>query len=99
MPIDSHSSELSRRRFLSKSIGMLGSMAIANAGIYAIGSAFKELDGSLVAGAKCNNYTRTYGSLAACSSGCPNYCSNQGNGCSMNVCDTQAAPVYYCECN
>jgi len=43
----------SRRSFLSKLGASAGSLMLANAGVYAIGSAFKSLDGSMVAGAKC----------------------------------------------
>lgn len=32
----------------------MAALAAANVGVYVIGSAFKELDGSMVAGAKCS---------------------------------------------
>lgn len=41
-----------RRELLSMVLSFSATMAIANTGIYLIGTAFKELDGSLVAGAK-----------------------------------------------
>ncbi len=44
---------LSRRNFLSRGGKSLALLAAANVGVYVIGSAFKNLDGSLVAGAKC----------------------------------------------
>lgn len=47
--------ELSRRNFLFLGAKSLAAFAAANVGVYAIGVAVKELDGSLVAGAKtCN---------------------------------------------
>lgn len=46
--------DLSRRNFLFQGGKSLALLASANVGVYVIGSAFKELDGSLVAGAKCD---------------------------------------------
>jgi hypothetical protein len=46
-----------RRNFLFGATKSLAKLAVASAGVYAIGSAFKSLDGSMVAGAKfctCN---------------------------------------------
>jgi hypothetical protein len=43
---------LSRRNFLFGVSKSLASLAVASAGVYVVGSAFKSLDGSLVAGAK-----------------------------------------------
>jgi hypothetical protein len=42
----------SRRKFILNGFKAAGILATANVGVYAIGSAFKELDGSMVAGAK-----------------------------------------------
>jgi len=42
----------SRRKFLFNSGKSLAALAAANVGVYAVGSVFKKLDGSLVAGAK-----------------------------------------------
>lgn len=44
----------SRRAFLKKGFNLAVTMVAANAAVYVVGSAFKELDGSLVAGAKCS---------------------------------------------
>jgi hypothetical protein len=41
-----------RRDFLLKGASFFAKFAVANAGLYVVGSAFKSLDGSLVAGAK-----------------------------------------------
>lgn len=46
----------SRRNFLLSSGKSLATFAAANVGVYVIGSAFKNLDGSLVAGAKCADF-------------------------------------------
>ena len=46
--------DLSRRNFLFQGGKSLAAFAAANVGVYVIGSAFKSLDGSLVAGAKCD---------------------------------------------
>jgi hypothetical protein len=45
-------SRLTRRSFLFGVSKSLASLAVASAGVYVVGSAFKSLDGSLVAGAK-----------------------------------------------
>jgi hypothetical protein len=47
-------SVLSRRNFLLGMTRSLATLAVANTGVYVIGSAFKSLDGSIVAGAKCD---------------------------------------------
>lgn len=44
----------SRRQFLLQGGKSLALLAVANTAVYAVGSAFKEFDGSLVAGAKCS---------------------------------------------
>ena len=44
--------KVSRRNFFHGSASLLVTASLANAGVYIIGSAFKSLDGSLVAGAK-----------------------------------------------
>lgn len=49
---------VNRRKFLSRSIESLTALAVANTAVYAIGSAFKSLDGSLVAGAKSCSGTK-----------------------------------------
>jgi hypothetical protein len=50
-------SALSRRNFLLSTTKSLATLAVANTGVYIIGSAFKSLDGSMVAGAKtCTCY-------------------------------------------
>ena len=41
-----------RRELLKKALSLSAKMIVANTGVYVIGAAFKELDGSLVAGAK-----------------------------------------------
>ncbi|MFZ3229533.1 MAG: hypothetical protein WA160_04960 [Pseudobdellovibrio sp.] len=46
------SQNLSRRTFLFQSGKSLALLTAANVGVYTIGSAFKKLDGNLVAGAK-----------------------------------------------
>jgi len=56
------SSKLNRRSFFFKSSGsVIATFAVANASIYTIGSAFRALDGSFVAGAKgaCYQHTMT----------------------------------------
>lgn len=50
---NSSGGKTSRRSFLTKLGASAGSLMMANVGVYVIGSAFKNLDGSLVAGAKC----------------------------------------------
>ncbi len=42
----------SRRTFLKQALSVTATVATANVAVYAIGAAFKELDGSMVAGAK-----------------------------------------------
>jgi hypothetical protein len=58
---------LTRRNFLFGATKSLATLAVASAGVYAIGSAFKSLDGSMVAGAKycaceCINIVHVCGS-------------------------------------
>jgi hypothetical protein len=43
---------INRRAFVHYSINQLAKLAIATTGVYVVGSASKELDGSIVAGAK-----------------------------------------------
>lgn len=52
--------QFSRRDFISNFGKSLVSLSIANLGLYAVGSAFKKLDGSLVAGAKTGNWQNTW---------------------------------------
>jgi hypothetical protein len=55
-------SALTRRNFLLSTTKSLATLAVANTGVYIIGSAFKSLDGSIVAGAKT---CTCYGSMSA----------------------------------
>lgn len=45
--------ENSRRKFLFQLSSAATTLAFANAAVYSVGSAFKSLDGSMTAGAKC----------------------------------------------
>jgi hypothetical protein len=49
-----------RRDFLLKGASFFAKFAVANAGLYVVGSAFKSLDGSLVAGAKECYYDQAF---------------------------------------
>lgn len=73
-----------RRELLKKALSLSATMAIANTGVYMIGAAFKELDGSLVAGAKC--YTPRPGGPGG--PGCSGFrCSPPGWYCSNSYAD------------
>lgn len=63
MSSNQESLKVSRRNFLRTGAAGCASLLAANTTIYAVGSAMKELDGSLVAGAKTwvgFNYTYLY---------------------------------------
>lgn len=56
-----------RRSFLFNSAKAAGLLMLANTGVYAVGSAFKKLDGSMVAGAKVWSLSySTGGGMAGC---------------------------------
>jgi hypothetical protein len=84
----------SRRSFFKKALQFATLGAAASTGVYLIGSAFKELDGSLTAGAKtgywqfapfgsCPYYT-TYNSCSACGINPGQPCSGSADTCSLD---------------
>lgn len=64
-PNEKHS-PTTRRDFLKKAIKLQGQFVAANVSVYIVGSAFKSLGGSLVAGAKWTAYN----------DGSPEYCNS-----------------------
>jgi hypothetical protein len=60
-----------RRNFLVQGSRSLAMLVSANIGVYIVGSVFKDLDGSMVAGAKCTppGLDGNYCGVGACSPG------------------------------
>lgn len=58
-----------RRTFLLNATSSLTTLAVANSVVYAVGAAFKDLDGSLVAGAKTCECTTYQYNEAGCGGG------------------------------
>lgn len=77
-----------RRAFLSTLGKAFGALAVANGAVYLIGSAFKELDGSLVAGAKCVVGTCLCNDLTTPSAGNSSVCGAK--------CSTHGGMLDYC---
>ena len=88
---DHKTTALTRRTFLLQSGTTLATFAAANVGVYIVGSAFKDLDGSMVAGAKCVIGTCLCNDMAqpaAANSGvCAIKC-DAGHGGMAEFCDT-----------
>ena len=86
-----------RRELLKKALSLSATMAVANTGVYMIGAAFKELDGSLVAGAKtCNCVTTAAAPDITCQSNInpgppdPSPFGSTWDGCSFDIYESRS---------
>ena len=92
--------DLSRRNFLFQGGKSLGLLASANVGVYVIGSAFRELDGGLVAGAKTCSYEQATpsGGGPMCIVGCDTMTVVTGATCVGGPAPTDCCDAYSTPC-